>query len=161
MVLGLIPVAKLVAYGNHLGTMQNQNLFPQSVKYGHSFAWVLGSDDEGRQVPWPPTGLGQSHDVPPPSRIVDFKISIPCLKKKRGVTQFTEWSTLSCARLFLERRRQCRNTCVRKTSKQKHLRKVITVKRKRFCQVKTTSPFPLNKMFHIDYKTVEEGLIYN
>ena len=84
-------------------------------------------------------------------------------KKKRGggVTQFTAWSTSSCARLFLERWRQCRNTCVRKTSKQKHLRKVITVKRKRFRQVKTINPFPLNEMFHIDYKTAEEGPIYN
>ena len=48
MVLGLIPVAKLVACGNHLGTMQNENLFPPSVKYGHSFARVLRTDDEGR-----------------------------------------------------------------------------------------------------------------
>ena len=48
MVLGLIPVAKLVACGNYLDTMQNQNLFPPSIKYGHSFAWVLGLDDEGR-----------------------------------------------------------------------------------------------------------------
>ena len=53
------------------------------------------------------------------------------------------------------------NTCVRKTSKQKHLRKVITVKRKRFRQVKTISSFPLNKMFHLDYKIAEEGSIYN
>ena len=83
------------------------------------------------------------------------------LKKKREVVQFTTWSTSSCARLFLERRRQCRNTCVRKTSKQKHLGKVITIKRKRFRQVKTISPFPLNEMFHIDYKTAEEGPIYN
>ena len=92
-----------------------------------------------------------------PSRIADFKTSIPCLKKKKegggGVAQFTAWSTSLCVRLFLERRRQCRNTCVRKTSKQKHLRKVITVKRKRFRHVKTISLFPLNKMFHIDYKT--------
>ena len=50
---------------------------------------------------------------------------------------------------------------VRKTRKQKHLRKVITVNRKRFRQVKSISHFPLNKMFHIDYKTVKEGLIYN
>ena len=78
MVLGFIPVAKLVACGNHLGTMQDQNLFPPSVKYGHSFAWVLGSDDEGKLAPWPPTSLGQSHDVPRPSRIANFKISIPC-----------------------------------------------------------------------------------
>ena len=83
------------------------------------------------------------------------------VKKKKGVAQFTAWSTSSCARLFLETRRQCRNTCVRKTSKQKHLWKVITVKRKIFRQVKTISPFPLNKMFHIDYKTAEEGPIYN
>ena len=83
------------------------------------------------------------------------------VKKKGGVTQFAAWSTSSCARLFLERRRQCKNTCVRKISKQKHLRKVITVKRKRFCQAKTINPFPLNKMFHIDYKIVEEGPIYN
>ena len=48
MVLGLIPVGKLVTCGNHLGAMQNQNLFPPSIKYGHSFAWVLGSDDRGR-----------------------------------------------------------------------------------------------------------------
>ena len=48
MVLGLIPVGKLVTCGNHLGTMQNQNLFLPSIKYGHSFAWVLGLDDEGR-----------------------------------------------------------------------------------------------------------------
>ena len=82
-------------------------------------------------------------------------------KKRRGVAQFIAWSTSSCARLFLEKQRQCRNTCIRKTSKQKHLRKVITVKRKRFCQVKTISPFPLNKMFHIDYKTAKESLIYN
>ena len=82
-------------------------------------------------------------------------------KKKKRVAQFTAWSTSSCARLFLERRRQCRNTCVRKISKQKHLGKVITVKRKRFRQVKTISPFPLNEMFHIDYKTAEEGPIYN
>ena len=37
-----------MAYGNHLDTMQNQNLFPPSIKYGHSFAWVLESDNEGR-----------------------------------------------------------------------------------------------------------------
>ena len=29
---------------------------------------------------------------------------------------------------------------------------VITIKRKRFRQVKTINPFPLNKMFYIDYK---------
>ena len=46
-------------------------------------------------------------------------------------------------------------------SKQKHLREVITIKRKRFRQVKTMNPFPLNRMFHIDYKMAEEGLIYN
>ena len=33
MVLRLIPVTKLVACGNHLGTMRNQNLFPPSIKY--------------------------------------------------------------------------------------------------------------------------------
>ena len=82
-------------------------------------------------------------------------------KKRRGVAQFTAWSTSSCARLFLERRRQCKNACVRKISKQKHIRKVITVKRRRFRQVKTINPFPLNKMFHIDYKIAEEGPIYN
>ena len=38
---------------------------------------------------------------------------------------------------------------------------VITIKRKRFRQVKTINSFPLNKMFHIDYKIAEEGLIYN
>ena len=38
---------------------------------------------------------------------------------------------------------------------------VITIKRKRFRQVKTMNPFPLNRMFHIDYKIAEEGLIYN
>ena len=75
--------------------------------------------------------------------------------------QSTAGSVSSCARLFLERRRQCKNTHVRKISKQKHLREVITIKRKRFRQVKTMNPFPLNKMFHIDYKIVEEGLIYN
>ena len=48
MVLGLIPVGKLVTCGNHLGAMQNQNLFPPSIKYNHSFAWVLGLDDGGR-----------------------------------------------------------------------------------------------------------------
>ena len=48
MVLGLIPVEKLVTRGNHLGAMQNQNLFPPSIKYSHSLAWVLGSDDKGR-----------------------------------------------------------------------------------------------------------------
>ena len=82
-------------------------------------------------------------------------------KKRRGVAQFIAWSTSSCARLFLERRRRCRNACVRKISKQKHLWKVITVKRRRFRQVKTMNPFPLNKMFHIDYKIAEEGPIYN
>ena len=45
-------------------------------------------------------------------------------------------------------------------SKQKHLREAITIKRKRFRQVKTINPFPLSKTFHIDYKIVEEGLIY-
>ena len=60
MVLGLIPVGKLVTCSNDLGAMQNQNLFPPSVKYNHSFAWVLGSDDEGRWTPWPSTGLGQN-----------------------------------------------------------------------------------------------------
>ena len=45
MVLGLKPMGKLMTYGNHLGTRQNQNLFPLSVKYNHSFAWVLGLDD--------------------------------------------------------------------------------------------------------------------
>ena len=48
MVLRLIPMGKLVTCGNHLGAMQNQNLFLPSIKYGHSFAWVLGSDDGGR-----------------------------------------------------------------------------------------------------------------
>ena len=38
---------------------------------------------------------------------------------------------------------------------------VITIKRKRFRQVKTINPFPLNKMFHIDYKIAVECLIYN
>ena len=75
--------------------------------------------------------------------------------------QFVAGSTSSCAQLFLERRRQCKNTCVRKISKQKHLREVITIKRKRFRQVKTMNPFPLNKMFHTDYKIAEESLIYN
>ena len=82
-------------------------------------------------------------------------------KKRRGVAQFTAWSTSSCSRLFLERRRQWRNACVRKISKQKHIRKVITVKRIRFHQGKLINPFPLNKMFHIDYKIAEEGPIYN
>ena len=82
-------------------------------------------------------------------------------KKKRGVAQFTAWGTSTCAQLFLERRRQCRNARVRKISKQKHLRQLITVKRKRFRQVKTINPFPLNKMLHIDYKIAEEGPIYN
>ena len=48
MVLGLIPVGKLVTCGNHLGAMQNQNLFLPSTKYSHSFAWVLGSNDGGK-----------------------------------------------------------------------------------------------------------------
>ena len=34
-------------------------------------------------------------------------------------------------------------------------------KEKKISPVKTINPFPLNKMFHIDYKVVEEGLIYN
>ena len=73
------------------------------------------------------------------------------------VAWFAVGSTSSRALLFLERRRQCKNTRVRKISKQKHLREVITIKRKRFRQVKTMNPFPLNKMFHIDYKIAEEG----
>ena len=77
------------------------------------------------------------------------------------VAQFTAGSTSSRARLFLERQRQCKNTRVGKISKQKHLREVITIKRKRFHQVKAMNPFPLNKMFHINYKIAEEGLIYN
>ena len=64
------------------------------------------------------------------------------------------------ALLFLERRRQCKNTRVRKISKQKHLREVITIKRKRFRQVKTINSFPLNKMFHIDYRTAEDDMFY-
>ena len=39
-----------------------------------------------------------------------------------------------------------KNTCIKKISKQKHLWKVITLKRKRFRQVKIINPFPLNKM---------------
>ena len=108
-------------------------------------------------MPWPPTGLGQNHDVPRPSRIADFKTSISFEK----VAQFAAWSTSSCARLFLERRRQCKNTCIRKISKQKHLWKVITLKRKRLRQVKIINPFPLNKMLRIDYKIAKEGPIYN
>ena len=77
------------------------------------------------------------------------------------VAWFAVGSTLSRALLFLERRRQCKNTRVRKISKQKHLREVITIKRKRFHQVKIMNPFPLNKIFHIDYKLAKEGLIYN
>ena len=157
MVLGLIPVGKLVTCSNHLGVMRNQNLFPLSIKYSHSFAWVLGSDNGGRWTPWPPTGLRQNHDVPRPSRIADFKTSISFEK----VAQFAAGSISSRARLFLERRRQCKNTRVRKISKQKHLREVITIKRKRFHQVKIMNPFPLNKIFHIDYKLAKEGLIYN
>ena len=90
-----------------------------------------------------------------------------------------------CSTVFGKRRR-CKNTCVRKISKQKHLWKVITVKRKRFRQVKIINPFPLNKMiatsitkqprkarfttnyrtaekgmFHINYKIAVEGPIYN
>ena len=79
----------------------------------------------------------------------------------KKVAQCAAWSTSLCAQLFLERRRRCKNTCVRKISKQKHLWKVITVKRKRFRQVKLINPSPLNKMFHIDYKIAEEGPIYN
>ena len=77
------------------------------------------------------------------------------------VAWFAVGSTSSRALLFLERRRQCKNTRVRKISKQKHLREVITIKRKRFHQVKIMNPFPLNKIFHIDYKLAKEGLIYN
>ena len=62
--------------------------------------------------------------------------------------------------LFLERRRQCKDTCVRKISKQKHLWEVITIKRKRFRQVKTINPFPLNKMFYINYRTAEDSMFY-
>ena len=79
----------------------------------------------------------------------------------KKVAQCAAWSTSLCARLFLERRRRCKNTCVRKISKQKHLWKVITVKRKRFRQVKLINPSLLNKLFHIDYKIAEEGPIYN
>ena len=77
------------------------------------------------------------------------------------VSWFAVRSTSSRALLFLERRRQCKNTRVRKISKQKHLREVITIKRKRFRQVKIMNPFPLNKIFHIDYKITKEGVIYN
>ena len=48
MVLGLVPVGKLVTCGNHLGAIQNQNLFPPSIKYDRSFAWVLKSDNGRR-----------------------------------------------------------------------------------------------------------------
>ena len=77
------------------------------------------------------------------------------------VAQFATGSTSSRAWLFLERQRQCKNTRVGKISKQKHLQEVITIKRKRFRQVKAMIPFPLNNMFHINYKIDEECLIYN
>ena len=56
MVLRLKPMGKLMTCGNHLGTRQNQNLFPLSIKYSHSFAWVLGPDDP------------QTSQAPPPFR---------------------------------------------------------------------------------------------
>ena len=99
-------------------------------------------------------GVRQNHNL------LGLQISKLAFLVKKG-SQFAAGSTSSCARLFLERRRQCKNTHIRKKSKQKHLWKVITIKRKRFRQVKTIKPFPLNKMFHIDYKIAEEGLIYN
>ena len=39
---------KLVTCDNYLGTRQNQNLFPLSIKYSRSFAWVIGPDDRER-----------------------------------------------------------------------------------------------------------------
>ena len=48
MILRLKLVGKLVTYDNYLGTRQNQNLFPLSIKYSRSFAWVLGLDDKER-----------------------------------------------------------------------------------------------------------------
>ena len=80
------------------------------------------------------------------------------LKRSHSSQHGAHCCVLNC---FLERWRQCKNTCVRKISKQKHLWKVITVKRKRFRQVKIINPFTLNKMFYIDYKIAEEGPIYN
>ena len=35
------------------------------------------------------------------------------------------------------------------------------IKEKRLHKVKIINPFPLNKIFHIDYKIVEEDPIYN
>ena len=54
MVLRLKPMRKLMTCGNHLGTRQNQNLFPLSIKYSHSFAWVLRPDDPRTSQAAPP-----------------------------------------------------------------------------------------------------------
>ena len=45
MVLGLKPMGKLITCDSYLGTKQNQNLFPLSIKYNHSFAKVLGPNN--------------------------------------------------------------------------------------------------------------------
>ena len=120
--------------------------------------------------PWSSDRTTKGDKRPGPLRVSDrvmtchdllgLQISKLAFIVKKG-SQFAAGSTSSRARLFLERWRQCKNTRVRKISKQKHLWEVITIKRKIFRQVKTINPFPLNKMFHIDYKIAEEGLIYN
>ena len=53
MVLGLIPVTKLVACGNHLGTMRNQNLFPPSIKYAIALPGSSDRTTKGDRRPSP------------------------------------------------------------------------------------------------------------
>ena len=120
-----------------------------------------GSSDRMTEGDKRPSPLRVSDRVMMCHDLLGLQISKLAFLVKKRVALFATGSTSSRARLFLERRRQCKYTHVRKISKQKHLREAITIKRKRFRQVKTINPFPLNKTFHIDYKIAKEGLIYN
>ena len=79
---------------------------------------------------------------------------------KKGHVVRSREHIVACSAVF-EKAEAVQEYTRKEINKQNHLREVITIKRKRFRQVKTMNPFPLNRMFHIDYKIAEEGLIYN